>query len=507
MRITAIIVAAGLVSLVAPAAVTAAPANTVTITVDADNPGRVVPADFLGLSFEANLMHEQWLAPGSGNVPTLISNLGHGNLRFSANQVDRTAWLTGPDAPMPAWVPDGQVVMPTDLARVADLARSIGWTVDMGVNLAQFNPAAAADQARNAREHIGSALRAVQIGNEPNVYIASGLIGTDKRRPYTPESYAVDAQAYRDAIESAAPGTAVEGPDTVGAAVGVPPVDAAIAYGTAFPWLRAYSERFGAQSTSLNQHYYPLVNVAKLGIPASAADALGALPTADRLLEPDTSRRQTAFIREFVGIAAAAGLQPRLTETNSVAKEGREGVTDSFANALWTADYLATAAREGVASVNLHMQPKFCESYTLFCFEDEAQLAAGTARPNPNYYAALAFSEFVGGQILPTTVSGGAHVSAFAVKQPDGTVKVLVDILDPAFRGDVSVLVNGSDGPAQLQRLEGPSLDASRGTTFGGKAVAADGSFTPGQPAILQRQADGYSLAVGAPSAAVLTVG
>lgn len=525
MRIAALVTAAGLLAVGAPAIFTstsahADPAHAVTITVDAANPGRVVPADFLGLSFEANLMHEQWLTPGSGNVPNLISNLGRGNLRFSANQVDRTAWLTGPDAPIPAWAADGQVVMPSDLARVGELARAIGWSVDMGVNLAHFDPATAADQARSAREHIGSSLRAVQIGNEPNVYIASGLIGSDDRRPYTPESYAVDAEAYRVAIAAAAPGTQIEGPDTVGAAVGVPLVDTAIAQGTAFPWLRAYAGRFGAQSTSLNQHYYPLVNVAKVGVPESAADTLGALPTVERLLDPDTSRRQTAFIREFVGIAQEAGLRPRLTETNSVAKEGRSGVTDTFANALWTADYLMTAAREGVASVNLHMQPKFCESYTLFCFEDEAQVDAGIARPNPNYYAALAFSEFLGGQILPTTVTGGAQVSAFAVRLPDGTVKVLVDNLDSAFRGDVSVVVDRGElasseldsgglasDPAQVQRLAGGALDANSGTTFGGATVAADGSFTPGAPVSLAAGPTGYALPIDSPGAAVLTIG
>ncbi|MFD4180365.1 hypothetical protein [Rhodococcus sp. NPDC058514] len=499
-----------LIAATLPLAVSAGPAaaeapTAVTVVVDASKPGRTVPADFLGLSFEANLMHELWLAPGSGNVSTLIGNLGHGNLRFSANQVDNTAWTPDPTSPLPAWA-KGQRVTPDDLSRVGALAQDIGWSVDLGVNLAHFDPAAAADQVRAARDRIGSSLRSVQIGNEPNFYLLAPALGSGERKPYLPGSYADDARRYRDAIAAAAPGVVVEGPNTAGAGLGSPLVDPVITASLVGPWLDTYIDRFGAESRFLNQHYYPFVNTARVGLSGGSSDALGGLPTTDKLMSRDTSDRQTSFIRNLVGRAAKAGLQPRLAETNSVAKEGRPGVTNTFGAALWTVDYLMTAAREGVTGVNLHMQPNDCESYPLFCFPDDAARAAGQARPNPNYYAALAVSQLVGGQILPTTVdSDGKHVSALAVRMSDGTVKVMVDNLERGAAADVTVRIEGASGTASAQRLTGGAPESTDGTTFAGAAVAADGTFTPAAAESVPAVGGEYRLGADAASAVLLT--
>src|SRR5699024_2919220 len=125
---------------------TAEAVATATIHVDATSPGRVIPVDFLGLSFEADLLHERWIDPDTGNLATLLTNLGTGNLRFGANQVDNTAWMPDPSAPTPAWS-GGRQVTPDDLTRLGALAEATGWSVDLGVNLAHFDPAAAAGQA------------------------------------------------------------------------------------------------------------------------------------------------------------------------------------------------------------------------------------------------------------------------------------------------------------------------------------------------------------------------
>ena len=74
----------------------------------------------------------------------------------------------------------------------------------------------------------------------------------------------------------------------------------------------------------------------RVGVPAGVADPVGALPTIDRLLDPATRAKQDKFLRTFASTAHKAGLKAHLTETNSVAKEGREGVTNSFGAALWT---------------------------------------------------------------------------------------------------------------------------------------------------------------------------
>src|SRR5690606_6608081 len=71
----------------APAATAAVDGvSTATVHVDATQPGRVIPLDFLGLSFEADLLNQPSTDPEAGNIDELLMNLGTGTMRFSANQ-------------------------------------------------------------------------------------------------------------------------------------------------------------------------------------------------------------------------------------------------------------------------------------------------------------------------------------------------------------------------------------------------------------------------------------
>ncbi|WP_156890349.1 hypothetical protein [Gordonia shandongensis] len=492
----------GMVVVAAPA--TAAP-STVTVTVDASSPGYAIPPDFLGLSFEAAQMHRTWADPDRGNVTSLIRGLGDGNLRFSANQVDNTAWVPDPRRPTPSWATNGQRVEPADLSRVGRLAEATGWSVDLGVNLGHFDPKAAANQVASAVKRIGSHLRSVQIGNEPNAFVLNVADGS--RKLYTPQTYVADVAKYRSAIRAAAPGVRIEGPDAAAGSIGVPPADGPTWSTIVEPWLGEYIRAFGAQSRHLNQHYYPYVNVTRVGAPAGVADAAGALPTVDRLLTEETAGKQQTFMRDFAAMAHRAGLEPRLTEANSVAKEGREGVTNSFGAALWTVDFLMSAARAGITGVDLHNQVDDCESYPLFCFPDAAARASDMARVNPNYYAALMVSEMVGGTVLPTEISSKAHVAAHAVRTPSGAIKVIVDNMDRTFRGTVVVKIVGANtSSGSVQKLTGPSIYALSGTRFSGSTVTRAGTFTAQSGAPLARGATGFRLAMNRPGAALLTL-
>lgn len=498
--------AAALPISLAPAATAAVDGvSTATIHVDATQPGRVIPLDFLGLSFEADLLNQPWTDPEAGNIDELLMNLGTGTMRFSANQVDNTAWMPDPSAPAPAWS-DGKQVTPADLTRLDALAKTTGWSVDLGVNLGHFDPAAAASQAVVAQDSLGDSLRSIQIGNEPNFYLLAPLLNSGERRPYLPHTYVPDARSYREAIRAVAPTVAIEGPDTAGAAVGHELLDPALSAITA-PWLDTYIAEFGSESRFLNHHYYPFINTERLGLTSGSSDLIGGLPTVDRLMSRETAASQTRFLREFVGTAESAGLEPKLAETNSVAKEGREGVTNSFGAALWTVDYLMTAAREGVTGVNLHNQPYDCESYALLCFRDEAAGDSGAAQVNPNYYGALMVSTMVGGAVLPVVVdSDGANISAHAVRMPDGAVKVIIDNMDRSFRGEVRVEISGhEDVSASIERLGADSPDATSGVEFADASVAEDGTFTAVADETVASVDGSYPISIGAPSAVLVS--
>ena len=474
-----VVAAVATVSLAGPVA--AEPAG-ITITVDADAAGgRTIPQHFLGLSWEADQLHQPWMAAGSGNLAALLNDLGPGTLRFSANAVDRTPWQA--DAPADA---PGPVINAADLHRAGELARAVGWPVDLGVNLAANNPAAAADEVRTARRAMGPMLRSVQIGNEPDIFPAMQL------KPYDPQIYLDQAHAYRDAIDAAAPDTRYGGPDAAMAA-GVSPIGDAYS-GYAQSWRAAYVDAFAGQGDYLNQHYYPLLRT-----PGANTAAM-----VDQLNSPSTAATDRRFIDGIVREAEAAGMEPHLSETNSVAGNGQPGVSNTFGAALWTLDYLLTAANSGIAGVNMHQQPQDCGSYAWVCLPD----GSGDLHAQPPFYAGLLFSQLRGGTFLPAEVSDpGSGVSAHALRMPDGHIKVVVDDYGREPHRPVSVKIENSDAvEATTQSLTGPNAYATSEIRFADAEVAPDGSFTPGPDERITGLDGRFDLAFDGPAAVVLDV-
>lgn len=454
-----------------------------TITVDTTVPGgRTIPADFVGLSWEADVMHQPWVGTGTGDLAGYLRTLGPGSLRFSANTVDTTAWQNAAAPP-----PGGAVVTPADLARVDDLARVSGWPVDLGVNLLANNPAAAADEVHAAQAALGPRLRSVQIGNEPNSFpIVHAKL-------YTPTTYISDARAYRTAIDAAAPGVRYDGPDTSTVQSG--PQGSVSATDTA-QWIAAYLAAFGDNTAFLDEHYYPLGKMPWLANPA-VLDQLDSRNTAAaaRLVFDDLVRRGTV-----------AGLPVHLSETNSVSGGGQAGITDTFGAALWTVDYLLSAAAAGIAGVGMHQQPYDCGSYTWLCFPDDKAAQSGRLHAEPPYYAGLLVARMTGGTFLPTSVSdSAANVAAHAVRMPDGHIRVVVEDLDRNVHRTINVrLLGTTPTAAAAQWLTGPNPDATDGVRYRGAEVTDDAGFAPDPDAPLETGSDGTDIRFDNPAAALL---
>ncbi len=492
-RPSAVIAAVALASAAMTAQASAAhPSPVVMVTVDASSRGgATIPDDLLGLSFEAETLHEPWVSAGHGNLARLLRTLGHGSLRFAANGADTTAWQPDPSLPPPSWA-RGQVVTPADLARAGALARRTRWPIDLGVNLLHDDPAAAVSEATAARHEIGPMLRTIQLGNEPNLYLP--VLKVDN---YTPNAYVAEATAYRAAIHRSAPGLQFAGPDTAGFLWGIPQADPITKPIPA--WWSAYLKAFGDQTRYLDQHYYPLVNTPEVQQPA----------TVDNLLSTTTAANTKNFVDTFTQQARAAGLQPHLSETNNIANGGKAGVSNTLGAALWTVDYALMAAQDGVTGMNFHQQPHDCGSYAWVCFPDQAATNAGQLQAQPSYYGGLLISALRGGRFLPTHLSGTpANITAYAVRMPDGTIQVVIDNLDNSLKATIAVRINGGNPhKATVQRLTGPSLDATSGVRFAGSQVAADGSFTPGAPTRLRTAADTFDVDLSTPSAVLVNIG
>ena len=207
-RIGAVAVAAGVAGAMligsGPAHATAiapadsASADSLSITVHPDQLGNQLHPGFVGLSFGAATVAQDNYA--STDLGGYLRTLGRtGVIRIGGNSGDTTFWTsTGETAP--SWATSGTIT-PDKLHHLATIVRGAGWKVILAVNLKHPDPARAADEAKYARQIFGDSLLAIEIGNEPNFYYSSVA------------AYYTDFESYVAAIEQAAPGVGITGPD------------------------------------------------------------------------------------------------------------------------------------------------------------------------------------------------------------------------------------------------------------------------------------------------------
>jgi hypothetical protein len=179
----------------------------VSVSLNAGHPGPAVPQNFLGLSFEASALPQLASYANEGDLVGLLRSLGVGVLRFGGVTSDiDVGWADGAIT-RPAWAPEE--LNPGDLQGLGALAARSGWRVLLSLGLGHFEPEAAASEAAAARAALGESLEAIELGNEPNSYALHGL----RSEPWTAVQYGEQIAIYRAAIEAAAPGIALAGPD------------------------------------------------------------------------------------------------------------------------------------------------------------------------------------------------------------------------------------------------------------------------------------------------------
>ncbi len=425
------------------------PPPTASVSIDPAAPiGPVVPSDFLGLSFEVgNLPNVAGYASG-GDLANLLRSLGGGVLRFGGISVDTEAAWVDEDA-APAWA--HMTIAPQDLEGIAELARSTGWRVLLGVTFGHYEPAAAAQEAQVAQSLLGSSLEGIAIGNEPDLYVPDGL----RASPWSFADYVAEAAAYRAAVEAAAPGVAIVGPDaSSGQAV-----------------LLWASEVAAAEHPALlTAHYYPLTKCEAYQ------------PKLGDLVSPLTRENESAILSQLSAVAQASGIPLRVDETNNVSCRGQPGVSNVFASALWAVDYIARAMASGVAGLNFHDLIAEPESYSPLVADSAQELASGELHANPEWYALLLADHLLGDRPVQAQVTGGERtLTGAAFVDPDGNVHVvLVDFAPTGARELlVHVRVPSNIGAGTIMRLAAPGLRATSGVTLGGGAVSAEGTWSP----------------------------
>ncbi len=430
---------------------------------------RPIAPGFLGLALEYSGIRA-WVGPGTAPpnpvLVQLIRNLdpvGRPVIRVGGLSTDHSWWpVPGMREPLgitftltPAWAQSLQ-----------SLARAVNAQLVLGVNLEADSPRLAQTEANAFVTWIGRRyIGALDIGNEPPLYpsmpwyrlrghelfpwytdIGTAVFG--RGLSWGPAAYVADYARILDGL----PRLPVAGPDTQRAS-----------------WFAAY-ERFLAPRSRLRMlasHGYGLNNC--VTNPASAA-----YPSVPHLLGDYALHDLLNTLIPYVGLAHANGATFRIDEMGSVTCNGRVGVSNTMASALWMASALFSAAQDGVDGVNLHTYMGL--SNGLFDFTDSAH--GWTGAVHPLYYGALLFADAApaGSHLLHVSLSGPTTLHGWATTGPGAVRHVL--LVNDSTTDSAGVVVRAPRGvlgtrPAQLERLSARSVSATDGITVGGRSFGA----------------------------------
>ena len=463
--VVAAVIGAGLLAPGAAYSATAAPADGASITVHPNQLGNELRPGFIGLSFGAATVAQDDYA--STDLRSYLRTLGRsGVIRVGGNSGDTTFWTsTGETAP--SWATSGTIT-PEKLQHLADLVRGTGWKVILAVNLKYPDAARAADEAKYAQHIFGRSLLAIEIGNEPNFYYS------------TVAAYYTDFESYVAAIEQAAPGVGITGPD---------------AETNHSSWLGGFAALDAAHPdvTEISDHTYP----------TSACGTSSA--TIPELLSTASEQYETGNAQAALSAAAELGVPAAMTETNSTVCAGTPGVSNAFASSLWALDYSLLIAQQGIVNADFMdgTNAAGCDPYTPLC------PTTGDLTAEPIYYGMLA-TELVGtGRFAALDDPDSANVRAYAVRQGHRLTVVLDDVQDPASNGATTVTLNLGAGfrSGRLTALTTSSaagLAATTGITLGGQQVGSNGTLPRPRSTPVSVHGQSATVTVPAGSAAII---
>jgi hypothetical protein len=444
--------------------------------------GRTVAADFIGLSYEnMQLEDPSFFSPANRGLVEQFRNLSaRGVLRLGGNTSEFGWWKpSSTDQPpdLNLVLKDGSrparyvfAITPEAIRQLDGFLQATGWSCIYGLNLGYGTPETAVPEARFVFETLGPRLQYFQIGNEVDNFVNYRL-----REPteWNTDRYLDEWLVIARAVQRALPRAKFGLPD--------------VAWDVT--WLKRIADLWPAVKdkphvTTLSHHHYwggppnnPQANIQRLMLPDEAATMQGAVA------REAAQRMKTAY---------------RMTEGNTVFRGGKPGLSDVFASALWSADYLFQLMSMGYSGVNLHGGSGHAQAVSVGgSFVGEAEMKdPNEPHPKPFYtpianegtlagsgvdgklnekyllepvgYGMKFASRFVGATLLKVEFdSGPVNAVAYAARQPSG--KRIVAILNKDDTRAVTVDLSG----AEVQEvLTAPSLDAKQAQLLAGPEAA-----------------------------------
>jgi hypothetical protein len=471
----------------------AASADTLSATVSSRPAGSSMPPGFVGVSFEYRAMHQYTGRDPRAINPVLVAllqGLAPGQspiIRIGGDSTDDTWW------PIRGMIPQGGIYYRLTegwLRTTQALAADLNAKLILGINLAAGRPAIAAAEGRAFVSGIGRKyIDDLEIGNEPDLYPVFAWYKDRNGRVFHRRSSKYDLAAYTKQFTqwaSTLPNLPLAGPGVSGP-----------------NWMRGLNGFIKAEPRLklVTYHRYPLR--------ACTTDPTNPMfASIPNLLADGSSAGLAAPLSPFVKTASAHRLGLRIAEMNSASCEGKAGVSDTFASALWALDTMFNFASQGVDGVNFHMLPG--SHYELFTVSHTAQ-GAWQAFVHPEYYGLTLFAQAFppGARLVPVTAPAGP-VKVWATAGPDGTVRIVGINQDATAEHDLQITLPGATNGGALEMLAAPSLAATDGVTLGGQSFGDETTTgtLPSAPATtpVTPAAGVYSMPLAPGSAALLTI-
>ena len=302
-----------------------------------------------------------------------------------------------------------------------------GTPITYGVNLAYTGSdysSRMVEQANAAFDNLKNvSIVGLEIGNEPDLYVQNG---------YRPSGWSATEFGNEWAARAKVLYEQVLKPRNLPTNFFEPAVTATTATksGQAFRIANLVNTQVatdnGIYVAGWNQHdYYYFIGVSTYSL------------TLDRLLDLSQTTSQFKEWSDQAGQALVTGKPYYLREMGSVGPTGLQGISDTFANTLWTFNFFLFAATQQISSVQMHLTDNS------FGSPWQPVTINGTAPyVRSSYYAWAAFDQLVGAacntRIAPIDLSGTPgnyqnRLVAYAVYRDDNLQSVVMINTQPYY--------------------------------------------------------------------------
>ncbi len=399
---------------------TARAAGAVTVRVDAGKSLGRISTDFMGLGFEISSVAVPGLLAASNHAYVdLVRELGHdGVIRVGGNTSDFSRYDAHGTA---VSAPKATVVTEANLRELKTFVDAVGWKLIWGLNLGDDKLDNAVEEARAIAGIMSDRLLALEIGNEPDLFPRSGHRGADYGYP----AWFADYRRYKAAIRAVLPHVPFAGPDLAGAT----------------DWMEQLA-RDEPDCVLLTAHHY----ITGQANPAATMETMLA-----------NNIKYDPVLARFQAAAQTAKKPWRMCETASFSGGGKDGVSDTYAAALWALNYLFVLAEHGCSGVNMETGVNhlgWISHYTPI--SDDLKGHYGKA---PEYYGLQAFAHAGKGDLVQAdSDTGGINCTAYATRDQD---RICVTLINKDTNQDAEVTISGvSAKHGEVMRLTGTALTA-----------------------------------------------